>query len=53
MKKKLPYLFIAILLVLLSTLTMVPQAHAQTFVHPGGLHTLADLNRMMEVFGEN
>jgi regulation of enolase protein 1 (concanavalin A-like superfamily) len=46
MKKRLPYLFTAILLVLLSTLTMAPKAHAQTFVHPGGLHTLADLDRM-------
>jgi fibronectin type 3 domain-containing protein len=46
MKKQLSYFFTAILMVLLSITGTVYRVNAQVFVHPGGLHTLADLNRM-------
>ena len=46
MKKKVLYFFETMLLILVSTLGMINQAQAQTFVHPGGLHTQADLDRM-------
>ncbi|HEX9046876.1 MAG TPA: alginate lyase family protein, partial [Verrucomicrobiae bacterium] len=36
----------ALLLAFLFLLALAPAGTAQPFVHPGGLHTLADLNRM-------
>ncbi|MDN5286319.1 MAG: Beta-mannanase/endoglucanase precursor [Mucilaginibacter sp.] len=46
MRKQLTCFFTTILVVLLSNIGLVYQANAQAFIHPGGLHTMTDLNRM-------
>ena len=45
MKKKL-YYYVTMLLTLVSCIGIVSHANAQAFVHPGGLHNQADLDRM-------
>ncbi|MBO9675863.1 MAG: alginate lyase family protein [Sphingobacteriaceae bacterium] len=46
MKKKLCYYYVTILLTLASCIGIVSHTNAQAFVHPGGLHNQADLDRM-------